>query len=129
MRGDNRIQHLRDGLLLGLGQRFDELKLLRHLGLWPAFAGAALGGDTEHVLHAGARGIGQRRQRRNRHAPRAALVGGDGLLRDAEHVGQLHLGQALSFAQVGQAFAEGDEEGAFFLTDGHGGGGEATARS
>lgn len=63
MRGEHGIQHLRDGPLLGLGQRFDELKLLRDLGLRPAFAGAALGGDAEHIHDAGTQSIGECGQR------------------------------------------------------------------
>lgn len=43
MRGDDRIQHLRDCPLLGLGERFDELKLLRDLRLRPALADSARG--------------------------------------------------------------------------------------
>ncbi len=58
---------------------------------------------------------------RDRHAAPAALVGGDGLLRDAELLGQLDLGDALILAQAVDAGAELDEEGAFVVADGHGG--------
>ena len=58
MRGEHGIQHLHDGPLLGGGQCLDAFKLLRDLGLRPAFAGGALragradqflDGDTELV--------------------------------------------------------------------------------
>ena len=53
MRGDDRIKHLRDGPLLGLGQRFDELKLLRDFGLRPTLACCALGWRCANKLFDG----------------------------------------------------------------------------
>ena len=84
MRSDDRVQHLADGALLGLGQRFDLLQLLRDLRLWPALAGASRGRHADQLFDGDAQGAGQRRQHRDRHAALAALVGGDGLLGHVE---------------------------------------------
>jgi hypothetical protein len=83
------IEHLNHESLLSLGQLRDALELLLQLRRRAAFVGAALGRHADQVFHGDVQGIGQQRQRRNRHAPLAALVGGDRLLRDLEQFGEL----------------------------------------
>lgn len=95
------IDHLSNHALLGCRQRSDLFKLLMQLRRLPALAGA-LGRGAEQFFDGHGEQCRQARQMRDRHAALAALVGGDGLLRDAELFGQ----------------------GAFVVGDGHGGRGD-----
>ena len=114
------IEHLHDEALLRLGQCADAFELLLQLRCRPALACAALGRRADEFLDADVERLGQQRQCRDRHPALSALVGGDGLLRDAEGLGELDLGDATRLAQCGEAFAEGDEKAAFFFADRHG---------
>lgn len=66
--------------------------------------------------------LGDDRQVGDLDASASSLVGGDGLLRDAQRLGQLHLGDALFLAQLGDAAAELHEKRLFFLAKCHGDG-------
>lgn len=106
MRSDDRVENLTDGALLGLGQRFDLLQLLRDLRLWPALTGAACGGHADqffdrHLQHAGDGG-----QHRRGDASGAAFVVGHGLLSDAQFLGEVGLGEAERLASFRDLAAE-----------------------
>lgn len=60
---------------------------------------------------------------RDRHPALAVLVGGHGLLRDAELFGELHLGNALVLTQLVDACSQLDEKGTFVAGDGDSSGG------
>lgn len=74
MRSDDRVQHLADGALLGLGQRFDLLQLLRDLGLRSALAGAARGRHADQLLDRHLQNAGDGGQHRRGDAGGAAFV-------------------------------------------------------
>lgn len=92
------IDHLHHEALLGLGQAGDAFELLLQLRCRPALAGASCGRHADQVLDGDAERACQQRQQRDRHPALPALVGGDGLLGDAQGLGQLHLGQSLALA-------------------------------
>ena len=117
--GEHGIEHLHDELLLRARQLLDAFDLpLQHR------CGAALSGGgaviAQQLFDGDAEQPGQLRQRGNGNASAPDLVGVDGLLRDAQGLGQLHLGDGLDFALFGDAGAESGDEGAFCRGDGHG---------
>ena len=97
----------------------DAVHLLLQLGHRAALGGG-LAVVAEQRFHRHAEALGDRWQQRHRHAATAGLVGVDGLLSDADEVGELRLGNVLLFADAGDASAHGHEEGAFVAADGHG---------
>ncbi len=119
MRGDDGIDDLHDELLASARQLGDAVHLLLQFG-----HRAALGGGFGVVFEQGfdgdAEALGDGGQQRHRHATSASLVGVERLLRHADQFGELDLGDVLVFAQAADAGAEGDEEGAFVVGDGHG---------
>src|SRR5690606_31073886 len=94
MRGDHGVEDLGDGALLGLGERLNLLQLLLQLRRRPALAGGAPGGRADqffdgHLQHAGDGG-----QRRRGDEGGADFVMRHRLLRDAQLLGQVGLGEA-----------------------------------
>lgn len=84
----HRVEHLRDGALLGDGESADLFELELNLRRGPAFAGAALGARADQIFHGGLQRLGQLRERLDRDAGDAALVVRHCLLGDAEFFGQ-----------------------------------------
>jgi len=85
--------------------------------------GTALGrrdGFADQLFDRDAERTRNSRQGRDLDAPAADLIGGDGLLGDAEPFGELHLGDGLVFAQLRDARTELHEKGGFFFAQGHG---------
>src|SRR5581483_705386 len=80
---------------------------------------AGAGGLAEELLDRYPEEPRQARQRRDRHAPVAHLIGVHGLLGDAELLGELHLGDVRALAQLRDARAERDEKRPFLLADRH----------
>lgn len=91
----HRVEHLADELLLRLGQAMDLLQLLFELGGRPTLAPGFGALRADERLHRGVQVLGELRQRLDRNPHGAAFVVGHGLLGDAQHLGQLHLGDAL----------------------------------
>src|SRR5450631_811156 len=103
------IEHLHDESLPRLWQLLDTLDLL--LQFW---RGSALGRHRSIFTDQIFEGDGERgshlRQERNGDAPSADLVGSDHLLSEPQRLSELHLRQALIFAQGGDACTELLEE-------------------
>jgi len=114
---DQRVEHFADHPLLGFRQCLKAFELLLQFRRGPAlgwlgvFRNERFDGDAERLR--------DDRQGRDLDAAAADLVSGDGLLRDAERFGELHLGDALFLAQVRDARAEPGEEGEFLLAESH----------
>lgn len=83
----------------------DAFHLLLQLRRGPALAGGR-GRFADECLHRDTERLRDHRQRRDLNPPSAHFVGRNGLLRDAEDLGELHLGDALFFAQMGDASAD-----------------------
>ena len=95
---EHRIEHLRDSALLGLGQGFDLVKLLPNLLLRPALPGRCLGRRRRVVgdqrIERGVERLGDHWEQGHRHAASPLLERVHRLLRHAELLGQLHLGDS-----------------------------------
>lgn len=83
--GEHAIEHLHDDLLLGLGQLVESLDLLLQQRRAAALAGAAL--QAEQLVGIDAVEPGERRHDGHWHTGGADLVVGEGLLGDAELIG------------------------------------------
>lgn len=91
------VDHLHHETLLGFGQLRDAFELLLEFG-----RGAALGSlrfFADQFFHGDAQGARQRRQQRDRYATASDFVGSHHLLRQAQRVGELLLGQVAVDAQ------------------------------
>ena len=87
--------------MLGAGQLLHLFELLLDFAGGPAFAGFGLAVDQ--LFDTDTQGLSNDRQHRDLNAPPPGLVGGDGLLGHAQGLGHLHLGNAVCFAQGGDA--------------------------
>jgi hypothetical protein len=109
------VEHFADEALFGFGQSLHTFELLLQLGRRPALAGLGRFGDER--FDADAEGLRDHGQGRDLDASPPDFIGGDGLLGDAERLGQLHLGDAVFLAQLGDAGPETSEEGEFVGAD------------
>lgn len=103
---------MRDGALLGFGQRFDAFELLLNLLLRPALllrgAGCGVAGD-QRIEH-GLQRLRDHLEHRYRHAAVSLLERVHGLLGVAELFGEFDLGDALGFMAFGDASAMGHKK-------------------
>ena len=107
--GEHCIEHLDDEALLGSRQLLDTFDLSQQL-----WRGTALGRRwllSHELLDRDAKEACYEGQGGNGHTAAADFVGVDGPLRDTEPFGELHLGDGLGLAGLGDASAEMGEEG------------------
>jgi hypothetical protein len=108
---ENGVEHFEDEALLGAWKLADALRLPLELGGGSALGGAALGVDE--LFERDGQGFGKHREHGDGRAPAGHLAVGDLLLREAENLAELGLGEALLHAQLGDAPAQSFGEGLF----------------
>ena len=105
----HRVNDLADELLLRLRQAAQLFKLLLQLRCRPTLA--RLGRFADQFLDAGTQRLGQQRQGGHRNASASDLERCDLLLRDADDLAQLRLGEVVGLAALGNAGAELSKKG------------------
>ena len=93
--GEQRVERVAEQLLLGAGQFLHLLELLMDFSGRPAFAGFRMAVDQ--LFDTDPQGLGNDGQHRDLNTPPHSLEGGDGLLRDAQGLRELHLVDAVLF--------------------------------
>jgi DNA primase len=107
--GNEGVEHLHHDKLLGLGKVTDAVDLLLEPGRGSALAfGPHL--QAQELVHGHAQHLGEEGKHGGRKAQATALVVGEGLLGDAQAVGDLLLGEVLVFPGLGDACTQGFEE-------------------
>src|SRR3546814_4094357 len=108
---DHCVEHLRQGFLAGLGQAGDGVELLLDPGGGTALAGEPDGGLAyQNLVERQVQNLGEAWKHRSADADAPDLVMGERLLRDAELVGELLLGQSALLACLGDTLSPRSEE-------------------
>src|SRR3546814_11153031 len=108
---DHCVEHLRQGFLAGLGQAGDGVELLLDPGGGTALAGEPDGGLAyQNLVERQVQNLGEAWKHRSADADAPDLVMGERLLRDAELVGELLLGQSALLSRLGVTLSPRLEE-------------------